>query len=335
MRAHVRTMLAAAGVAVSAMTPMQAKAEPDAMQDCLQARASALRVNACNEAIGSGKFTGAELAAAHRSRASVLADSGKTDLALADLDEAIRLQPDGALAFAARGQLRLTQSNWDRALADYSDAIRLNPKLQSAYIGRGYASFSKGNTDAAIADYSEAIAIDGKSAVAFNNRGLAYRRKEDMSRALADYTTALQINPLYARAYINRGYAYEAVKKPAQAIADFRQALSIDPASKSAREGLARLGASAPKATAQLLKAGAALVQTNCAWCHAVGRSGDSPNVRAPRFRELHSRYLIETLAEPLSKGAVAPHSEMPRFQLSEKEVAAVIAYLNSLASPR
>jgi len=25
----------------------------------------------------------------------------------------------------------------------------------------------------------------------------------------------------------------------------------------------------------------------------------------------------------------------MPRFQLSEKEVAAVIAYLNSLASPR
>ena len=77
MRAHVRTMLAAAGVAVSAMTPMQAKAEPDAMQDCLQTRASALRVNACNEAIGSGKFTGAELAAAHRSRASVLADFRK------------------------------------------------------------------------------------------------------------------------------------------------------------------------------------------------------------------------------------------------------------------
>ncbi len=76
-------------------------------------------------------------------------------------------------------------------------------------------------------------------------------------------------------------------------------------------------------------------IMRSSALCHAVGRSGDSPNVRAPRFRELHSRYLIETLAEPLSKGAVAPHSEMPRFQLSEKEVAAVIAYLNSLASPR
>lgn len=324
---------ALAGAAMLAAAPALADGPAE---DCLHGRSPA-RIRACTEAIAAGQAAGADLAALHRSRASALAEAGKTAEAVADIDTAIRLKPDSPQAFAARGQLRLATEDWDRALADYSEALRLNPRLQSAYIGRGFAAYSRGALDAAMADYGEAIALDARSAVAYNNRGLVWRRKDDLTRAVADYTKALEINPLYARAHINRGYAYEAMKKPADAIADFQQALAIDPGSTSARDGLKRLGAPVPPPdeTAKLLAAGAALVQKNCAWCHAIGREGDSPNPRSPRFRDLHLRFPIASLAEPLSKGAVAPHSEMPRFQFSEREVASVIAYLNSLAPSR
>jgi cytochrome c len=43
---------------------------------------------------------------------------------------------------------------------------------------------------------------------------------------------------------------------------------------------------------------GELLLTTNCARCHAVGRTGASPHPAAPAFRTLSRRYKIEGLAE-------------------------------------
>ena len=53
-------------------------------------------------------------------------------------------------------------------------------------------------------------------------------------------------------------------------------------------------------ANAQDLKRGEALLARNCASCHAVGRTGDSPQKLAPTFRSLGQRYPIESLEEAL-----------------------------------
>ena len=67
-------------------------------------------------------------------------------------------------------------------------------------------------------------------------------------------------------------------------------------------------------ATAQSLKRGEELLTRSCASCHAVGRTGESPNKVAPPFRTLGRRYPIESLEEALGEGILSGHPDMPEF---------------------
>ena len=58
-----------------------------------------------------------------------------------------------------------------RALADLDEAIRLDPTYACSYNNRGRTYAFKGDYDRAIADYSEAIKIDLNMFIAYNNRG--------------------------------------------------------------------------------------------------------------------------------------------------------------------
>lgn len=84
-------------------------------------------------------------------------------------------------------------------------------------------------------------------------------------------------------------------------------------------------------AAAQDLKRGEALLARNCASCHAVGRTGDSPQKLAPTFRSLGQRYPIESLEEALGEGIMSGHPDMPEFSFDAADVGAIIAYLNSI----
>jgi hypothetical protein len=60
---------------------------------------------------------------------------------------------------------------------------------------------------------------------------------------------------------------------------------------------------------------GRTFVQTHCARCNAVSRTGESPRAEAPRFRDLHTRNPVTDLAEALSEGIRTGHPGMPEFQ--------------------
>lgn len=89
----------------------------------------------------------------------------------------------------------------------------------------------------------------------------------------------------------------------------------------------------APAMAAADLKHGEQLLQTNCASCHAVGRTGDSPHKFAPAFRTLGQRYPIESLEEALAEGIVSGHPDMPEFKFEPDDVGDIIAYLKSIQS--
>ena len=76
---------------------------------------------------------------------------------------------------------------------------------------------------------------------------------------------------------------------------------------------------------------GRAVVEANCASCHAVGVSGESPAPEAPAFRTLHEKYRVADLQEALAEGISVGHPAMPQFQFTPEDVDAVIAYLQSI----
>ena len=168
-------------------------------------------------------------ALAHCNRGRAYVNKGDNDKAIRDFDEAIRLDPRLAPAYNGRGVAYDSQGKFDQAVNDYSDAIRLDPNLAKAYYNRGIAYSNQGNLDKAISDYNEAIRLDPNSADAFINRGNAYSKQGKFDQAVSDYDDAIRLDSNYARAYNNRGIAYGKQGKYAKAISDFTEAIRLDP----------------------------------------------------------------------------------------------------------
>jgi tetratricopeptide (TPR) repeat protein len=103
----------------------------------------------------------------------VLQKVKRTDLAIDDNGEAIRLDPSSPDHYDSRGSLCARNNAYDRAIADFNEAIRLQPKA-SYFMNRGNAFNLKGDPDRAIADYDEALRLE--LAMAYNNRGVAPTR---------------------------------------------------------------------------------------------------------------------------------------------------------------
>ena len=187
------------------------------------------RINGCTSIIQSGRESRRNLAIAYYSRGLAYYDKGDDDRAIAEFNEAIRLDPKFAYAYSSRGLAYDHKGDLDRADPDYNEAIRLDPKYAQAYFNRGNAYYQKGDDDRAIADYSEAIRLDPKYAYAYNNRGTAYDRKGDDDRAIADYNEAIRLDPKFAQAYSSRGLAYYQKGDLDRAIADYGEAIRLDP----------------------------------------------------------------------------------------------------------
>ncbi len=320
-----------AGAAV--LTLAAGAAQADRLKDCTEARVNAARIAACSDVIADKSAPPPARAEAYRTRAEAYLDRAAHKEAIADYSEALRLKADDGASYFGRGQARLALNQTDGAISDFTQAIRLNDEGAGLYVARGYAQLVKGNANEAIADFTVAIRRDPKNASALNNRGLAWRKKGDLDKAINDYSAAIALNPIYALAYNNRGYVFEAKGDKKAASADFRRALSLDPSLVGAKKGLKRLGepVTVSAESDKLIAQGRALAQKNCAWCHAIGKTGDSPNPRAPAWRDIHKRHPILALRDPLTRGIARPHDEMPKFQLTDNEIDTIVAYINSL----
>ena len=182
------------------------------------------RISGCSSLIQSGRVSGQNLAVVYHSRGLAYYDKGDDDRAIADYNEAIRLDPNFAYAYSSRGLAYDHKGDLGRADPDYNQAIRLDPKFAQAYFNRGNAYYQKGDDDRAIADYNEAIRLDSKHAYAYNNRGTAYDRQGDDDRAIADYNEAIRLDPKFAQAYSSRGLVYYQKGDFDRAIADYGKA---------------------------------------------------------------------------------------------------------------
>ena len=96
--------------------------------------------------------------------------------------------------------------------------------------------------------------------------------------------------------------------------------------------GLATLSLSTPTSAQEVsLTAGRELAIARCSGCHAVGRTGDSPNPRSPRFRDLGANFPFGGLREALMQGMIVGHPEMPIQHLTQTESGDLIAYMRTL----
>ena len=87
----------------------------------------------------------------------------------------------------------------EQALADINEAIRLDPKVSWYYKCRADIYQVRREIDKALADLSEAIRLDPKDGQNYQARAKLYTQKHDAEKAAADTAQAARLQPAYGR----------------------------------------------------------------------------------------------------------------------------------------
>jgi len=200
-------------------------------------------------------------------RAATLQRSGNVRDAIADLDEALRLQPDFTDALMLRASIRIRNDDLNGARADYAAAesnapgrfelplteandytttgryrlalavlnrwIDAHPRDQRRYDALGERCLVRGllNTelDAALSDCNAARRNSSSNSQILYDRGIVQLRRKQFDKALADFNDSLELQPRFAAALYARGVTRIAKGDQTAGDADLKDALAIGP----------------------------------------------------------------------------------------------------------
>ena len=149
------------------------------------------------------------------------ARNGDLDGAVADLTQAIGLDPKNADVYRYRALLRIAKSDLPAAIADLTQSIALNGRNADTYLYRGLAKNQLGDGAGAIADIEKAVSVDPKSDHARETLFIVH-----FDRAYKDTS----LSPAQKRDHIARGLDATAAalrQKPASVEATIYRALFL------------------------------------------------------------------------------------------------------------
>lgn len=138
-------------------------------------------------------------------RADIAINSGKDyKSALADMDMAVKLQPNYAGYYINRAYLRYMNDDFYGAFDDYDHAIKLDPMNTMAIFNRGLLRAEVHDTNKAIEDFSKVISLNDKDYKTLYNRAILYAEIGDFNGALTDLDKVIEAYPDFAAAYFLR-----------------------------------------------------------------------------------------------------------------------------------
>jgi tetratricopeptide (TPR) repeat protein len=198
-----RRFLALALVTLNLAATGNARSED--LGDCNQRVPPVIRMEACTRFIHSGNQSNVLLGMAYLYRATAYDAEGDYISAIANFSASIRLFPI-PFVYSMRGLDYAVTGDRNRAMADLNNAIQLQPALDIHYEARGLAHLLLNEPDPAIADFDSALQIRRDSAPALYGRGIAYAQQGDKTQATSDIAAARAINPhidaLFAKYHI-------------------------------------------------------------------------------------------------------------------------------------
>jgi tetratricopeptide (TPR) repeat protein len=161
---------------------------------------------------------------------------GQGENALKALDAAVRLTEADPSARAKALMIRANvQTDPQRRQADYDEAVKLTPRDPNALRFRGMAHFAQSHFEAALADFDAALAIEPDDADTHEARGLALSMMEKYDEAMESFNKAIELAPESAMAYVHRARVRAMKGDNPAALADSEIALKLQPGSVQAR----------------------------------------------------------------------------------------------------
>ena len=163
---------------------------------------------------------------------------GDLDGALADVEQALMLDPHCTSALASRGTIRQRKGDFNGAIEDLSALTTETPKAVQAWATLGVLRWNKGDFDGALEDFNVVIGLAPNMKEALQYRAAIYIRRFAYRDALQDLNRALDLDPAFTLALASRGECELRLNDLGAARQDYNKALELDPVSAISLQGL-------------------------------------------------------------------------------------------------
>jgi serine/threonine protein kinase/tetratricopeptide (TPR) repeat protein len=142
----------------------------------------------------------------------------------------IALRPDSHMAYLNRGLSYLKQGNYELARADFDQVVRMNPDFVETYVYRAMALEGLKKYADAIGDVTEAIDRGDTQTRLYFLRAKFRADAGDPEGAKKDLAEGLRREPADEHSWVARGIAYLKVEpaEPELALCDFEKALKLN-----------------------------------------------------------------------------------------------------------
>jgi tetratricopeptide (TPR) repeat protein len=165
------------------------------------------------------------------SRATLYLDTNQTDLARADLDKLKLLNPTNGTTFYNAGVAEQASGDPDKAAGDYRTAVRLLPSFAPAHAALGVVLKAK-DPNAALAEFNRALELDAQSTALTSRAGL-YLSLGQLEAAIRDFDALIAHDGADNLAYLNRGVAQERLGNLQSALDDYGRSIAAAPSASA------------------------------------------------------------------------------------------------------
>lgn len=154
---------------------------------------------------------------------------GRTDLAIENIQRAIKIKPDDSHAYYNLGNVYKEAGQLDEAITAYQKAIQINPSNADAYVNLGSIYKMQGLIDLAINYFQNALNLKPNHLPANYNLAYLFQEERRFDEAIKFYQRTLRLQPDLFAAYYNLGYIYHQRKQLEEAIDSYQKALELKP----------------------------------------------------------------------------------------------------------
>ncbi len=167
--------------------------------------------------------------------------AGMYEEALAEFNEALRLDPGYVEVFNNLAVTYHRIGMGGEAIKNLSEAIRLRPGYLEAHCNLGNVYSSSGRYDEALTEFKIAISINPGSPLVHNDMGNLYAEQENIPEAILEFQESVRLDPGYLPPRINLGTLYVQQGRHEEALREFQEALRVDPELPEAYQGIGRV----------------------------------------------------------------------------------------------
>ncbi|MFO7707143.1 MAG: FecR domain-containing protein [Desulfobacterales bacterium] len=174
----------------------------------------------------------------HAWQASQLLAVGRVAAAQAEIERALKLDPDASDTQALEAVILIAQNQKEKALETAERAVRADPASATPRIALSYAQQARFDLESARGSLEEAVKFDPANALAWARLSEMHMSFGFLDRALDAAKRAVAVDPDFSRTQTVLGFAYLAQVETEKAREAFDRAISLDQADPLPRLGL-------------------------------------------------------------------------------------------------